>query len=131
MPKSQKQQIWVYKPTPPKFTAADKTKILTKVKEIVSIRPKLAKKVSRIDMRANRVYLYELVEQFKIEGAVYIKPLINDKYSEFPYARITFLDTKGEKCTVDFQRHNDQWMTLYTDTLVECINHIENDDGWF
>jgi hypothetical protein len=131
MPKNQKPQVWAYKPTPPKFTAAEKAKMLAKVKELVSTHSKLAQKVTRIDMRANRIYLYELVEQFKLEGAVYIKPLIDDKYLEFPYARITFLDNKGEKCTADFQRYNDQWMPLYDDTLEECINHIENDDGWF
>jgi len=57
MPKSQKQQIWVYKPTPPKFTAADKTKILTKVKEIVSIRPKLAKKFQEL-ICGQTVFIY-------------------------------------------------------------------------
>ena len=131
MPKSKKQQVWVYKPTPPKFTEAEKAKILIKVKELVLTHPKLSQKVSNINMRANRIYLYELVEQFKTEGVIYTKPLIDDKYLEFPYARITLLDTKGEKCTADFQRHNEQWVPLYNDTLEECIKHIENDNGWF
>jgi hypothetical protein len=82
-------------------------------------------------MRANRIYLYELVEQFKIEGAIYIKPLIEDKYMEFPYARITLNDAHGSNCSADWQRHNDQWMTLHTGTVAECLDHIENDSTWF
>ena len=82
-------------------------------------------------MRANHIYLYELVEQFKTEGVIYTKPLIDDKYLEFPYARITLLDNKGEKCTADFQRHNEQWMSMYNDTLEGCIKHIEDDDSRF
>lgn len=131
MSKNQRKQVWVYKPSPPKLTATEKSKILTKVKELVSTHPKVTEKVSRIDMRANRIYLYELVEQFKVEGAIYTQPLIEDKYLEFPYARITMLDAQGEKCTTDFQRHNNQWMTLCNGTLEECITHIENDDNWF
>ena len=131
MSKKQKQQMWIYKPSPPKFSTSEKEKILAKAKEIITMQPKVSQKVTRIDMRANRIYLYELVEQFKPEGAIYIKPLINDKYLECPCARITLLDINGEKCTTDFQRHNNQWMTLYSGTLVECITNIENDDGWF
>ena len=82
-------------------------------------------------MRANRIYLYELVEQFQPEGARFIKPLIDGKYCEFPYARLTLNDLNGESCTADWQRHNDQWMTLHAGTLAECLHAIENDDAWF
>jgi hypothetical protein len=84
-----------------------------------------------VEIRGNRIYLHELVEQFKPEGAVYTKPLIDDKYLEFPYARITMQDAQGNNCTVDYQRHNNQWMTLYVGTLTECLNNIENDEWWF
>ena len=131
MSKKQSQKMWVYKASPPKFTAEAKEKILTKIKEIIAEHPKLSSKVSKIEMRANRIYLYELIEQFEQEGAVYIKPLIDGKYLEYPYARLTLLDTQDKKCTADFQRHNNQWMTLYTGTLSECISSIEDDDAWF
>ena len=89
MSKKQAQKMWVYKPSAPKFTSMDKEKTIAKTKEIIAGHPKVSTKVSRIEMRANRIYLYELVEQFEQEGAVYIKPLIDGKYLEYPYARLT------------------------------------------
>ena len=131
MKKNQPSKVWTNKPQSPKFTVAEKEKMLTKVKSVIEGLPKLSEKVSRVEMRANRIYLYELVEQFKPEGAVYIKPLIDDKYLEFPYARITMNDVSGNNCTADCQRYNDQWMTLYTGTISECLESMEGDDVWF
>ena len=131
MQRKQPQKVWIYKPQAPKFTAGEKAKMLAKVKEIIEKLPKLSEKVSRLDMRGNRIYLYELIEQFAPEGAIFIRPLIDGKYLEFPYARITLNDIRGNSGTVDWQRHNEQWMTLYAGTLPECINNIENDDEWF
>jgi len=125
------QYIRVYQPQSPKFTANEKTKILAKVNELVRQLPKISQKVSRVEMRANRIYLYELVKQFKSEGVIFTKPLIEDKYLEYPYARITLQDTQGNNCTVDWQRHNNQWITLYSGTLPECIRNIEDDKCWF
>jgi len=121
----------LYKPQAPKFTVDEKAKLLAIVKETIKKLPKLSQKVSRLDMRGNRVYMYELVEQFKSEGAIFTQPLIDDKYLEFPYARITLLDIRGNNCTADWQRHNNQWVTIYTGTMVECIDNVENDRGWF
>ena len=131
MNKKQPQKMWVYKQQAPKFALNKKDEIIDKIKTTIKELPKLSEKVSRVDIRANRIYLYELVEQFKTEGAIYIKPLIDDKYLEFPYARITLNDANGDNCTADWQRHNEQWMTLHTGTLAECLNSIENDDIWF
>jgi len=131
MAQKKNQQIWVYKPQPPKFTASEKKELLTKIKSSIDGMAKLSQKVSRLDMKANRVYLYELVEQFIPEGAILIKPLIDGKYLEYPYARITLNDAQGNNCTADFQRHNNQWMSLYSGTLMECINNIEEDNIWF
>jgi hypothetical protein len=126
------QYVWVHQAQSPKFTANEKAGIVEKVKGLIRQLPKVSKKVSRVEMRANRVYLYELVEQFRPEGAIFTKPLINDKYLEYPYARITLQDTQGENCTVDWQRHNNQWVTLpYSGTITECIDAIEHDDCWF
>jgi len=131
MKKKQPQRAWVYQPQAPKFAASEKTKLLERIKTTITELPKLSEKVSRLDMRANRIYLYELIEPFKPEGAVFLKPLIDDKYLEVPYARITLNDTIGDSCSVDCQRHNNQWMTLYTGTLIECLHAIEGDDAWF
>ena len=131
MNKNQRQKVWVYTPKAPKFTAKDKAVILSKVKELIIKMPKLSKKVSKIDMRANRIYMHELVEQFMPEGTVLIKPLIDGKYLEYPYARITFNDTQGNNCTADYQRHTGQWMTMHTGSLEECINNVEEDNFWF
>jgi hypothetical protein len=98
---------------------------------LIQQQPKVSQKVSRLEMRANRIYLYELVEQRKSEGAVFIKPLIDGKYLEYPYARITLQDNQGNNCSVDWQRHNNQWITLYSGTLPECIKNIEDDECWF
>jgi hypothetical protein len=131
MGKKNSQYIWALQAQPPKFTAKEKTKILTKVKELIGQLPKISKKVSRVEMRANRIYLYELIEQFNPEGALFTKPLIDGKYLEYPYARITVQDTQGNNCTVDWQRHNNQWMTLHTGNLTECMKNIETDTCWF
>jgi hypothetical protein len=130
MKKKSSQRVWVYKPQPPKFKPNEKAQFLEKVKTEIKSMPKLSQKISRVDMRANRIYLYELVEQFKPEGAEFILPLIDDKYLEFPYARITLKDKQGEKSTVDWQRHNNQWMELFEGTLLECLSHVEADDEW-
>ena len=53
------QYIWVYRLQSPKFTANEKTKILTKVNELIRQLPKISQKVSRVEMRANRIYLYD------------------------------------------------------------------------
>jgi hypothetical protein len=82
-------------------------------------------------MHGNRIYLYELVEQYIPEDVILIEPLIDDKYLEYPYARISLHDVQCNNCSVDWQRHNNQWMELYTGTLEECLNSIENDNVCF
>jgi len=125
------QYVWVYQPETPKFMAGKKEEILENVKLLIRQQPKVSQKVSRVEMRANRIYLYELVEQRNTKGAIFIKPLIGGKYLEYPYARITLQDDQGSNCTVDWQRHNNQWITLYSGTLPECIKEIEDDECWF
>ena len=81
-------------------------------------------------MKGNRVYLYQLIEPYQDENTVFTIPLIDGKYFEIPYARLTLRDTNGDKCELDWQRHNDQWMTLQTGTLKECLEAIETSE-WF
>jgi hypothetical protein len=131
MGKKKSQYIWVLQPQSPKFSANEKAKMLAKVKDLIHQLPKVSKKVSRLEMRANRIYLYELVEQSNTDAALFTKPLIDGKYLEYPYARITLQDTHGNNCTVDWQRHNNQWMTLHAGNLAECMKNIETDTCWF
>jgi len=106
----------------PKFTADKKAMMLAKTKTIIEQLPKVSQTVSRLEMRANRIYLYAFVERRRQE----------DKYVEYPYARITLQDDKGDNCIVDWQRHNDRWMTLpYNGSLAQCLRDIEKDNCWF
>ena len=130
MDRSRKYE-WVFTPPTPKFTPEEKAKIISEVKAKIADLPKISSQVSRINIRSNRIYLYEKVEQFHPEGAVFIKPLIDGKYVEYPYARITLQDTECKKCTADWQRHNDLWMSLYKGTLIECLESIEKDNMWW
>ncbi|MDR0453416.1 MAG: hypothetical protein LBH05_01240 [Deferribacteraceae bacterium] len=131
MRKNNHKKIWVYEQKVPKFTTFEREIILKKVKTMVAELPKLTEKVSRLHMRGNRIYLYELVEQIIPEGAILINPLIDDKYFEYPYARISLHDVHCNSCSVDWLRHNNKWMELYSGTLGKCLNDIENDTAWF
>lgn len=118
---------WTYQTRPTKPTKNEKEVIKTQVTKFIDSSEKLKEKVSRIDVKAGRVYLYHLVEQFHAEGAILIKPLIDGKYCEFIFGRITLYDSKGQKCTADWQRHNDQWFNLYEGTLEDCLSFMEED----
>ncbi|MCF2139409.1 MAG: hypothetical protein K9W44_05070 [Candidatus Lokiarchaeota archaeon] len=60
-----------------------------------------------------------------------IEPLINGKYEEFIFARITLFEEKLTHCTADWQRHNLKWYTVHEGTLEDCLKYIENDFGPF
>jgi len=123
---------WVYSPKPAKLTKYEKEDIRKKVIQFVENSTKLKEKVSRIEVKAGRIYLYKLVEQILplSKGVILIKPLIEDKYAEFILGRITLYDSKGEKCTADWQRYNDQWLTYHKGNLNSCLAFIET-EGWF
>ena len=126
-----RQYVWIQEPSKPVFEDRAKTNILRQVEETIANNGKLKQKVSRVAMRGNRVYLYEMVEQFRPEGSIFIRSLIDGKYLEYPYARITINDPGAKSCTADWQRHNNQWISLYEGTLAECLMDIENDTAWF
>ncbi|MEW5821331.1 MAG: hypothetical protein AB1782_14150 [Cyanobacteriota bacterium] len=118
---------WTYKLKPAKLTKNEKEIIKAQVLKFIDSSEKLKEKVSRIDLKAGRVYLYHLVEQFHAEGAILIKPLIDGKYCEFHFGRITLYDSKGYNCTADWQRYNDQWFNLHEGTLENCLIFMESD----
>ncbi|PIV59462.1 MAG: hypothetical protein COS14_05865, partial [Bacteroidetes bacterium CG02_land_8_20_14_3_00_31_25] len=81
---------------------------------------------------AGRIYLHQLVEQFgwNDPDAKWLKPLIDRKYLELPYARITVLINK--KFSVDWQRHTGQWVQLAEeDSLIEALKFIDNESAYF
>lgn len=131
MANKKSQWVWAQQPKTPKMNSEQKKEMLGKIKIIIEKLPKLSKKVSRIDIKGNRIYFYGLMNQEGREGAHFIKELIDGKYVEFMYGRITLKDEEGQKCSLDCQRYNDQWMTLYEGELTKCITVMENDEGWF
>jgi hypothetical protein len=126
------EYVWVYSPKPAKLTQYHKDLITNKVSEIIKSSSKLNKVVHRIQIKAGRLYLYHLSEQYgwNDPSKTFIKPLIDGRYNEFPLARIMIINNDGSKCRLDWQRHNGQWMDLKEGSLEECLKFIENDD-WF
>ncbi|MNH95487.1 hypothetical protein D3C73_481360 [compost metagenome] len=103
------------------------------VKQAVTASPELTQRVHRVEVKAGRIYLYRLHEQFGWDNpeAQFIKPLIEGKYAAFPMARITLFDTQGDKCEAAFQRHTGQWVSLYEGNVTECLGFIEENNQWF
>jgi len=118
-------------PTPKKLTDYEKSDLKEKVQEFVQKSEKLSKKVNRFEIRAGMIYLYHLVEQFGWDDpeAKFIVPLIDGKYAEFPYARITVFT--NERFSLGWQRHNGQWIELFEDTLLGCLDYIDKDNAHF
>jgi hypothetical protein len=120
----------MYSKKPIKLQNFEKEMLLRIIQEEISKRDKIKKMASRVDVRAGRVYVYERYEPTQVEGVVYTKPLIDGKYLEIPYLRITLYNKDYSDCTLDYQRYNDQWMTLYSGTSSDCINEAE-ESVWF
>ena len=127
---SNRNMVWRYSRKPINLQKHEKEKLLRVIEEEVLKTSKVRNKASKIDIRAGRVYIYEQYEPIQIEGVVYTKPLIDGRYLQIPYLRITLYNKSYTDCTLDFQRHNDQWMTLYDGTLQECISEAEKSE-WF
>jgi hypothetical protein len=100
------------------------------VQSFIENSPKLSKNINRFEVRAGRVYFFQLIEQlgWNDPNVRFTVPLIDGKYIEFKYARITIYPLE---CTLDWQRHNDQWMTLFSGTLAECLQYMDESDEWF
>jgi hypothetical protein len=122
--------VWTGKTTPVKLTDWDKTIIKKIVETEIEKTTKLKETVSRIQVKSGRVYLFNLYEPQIPEGAILTKPLIDGKYFEFVFARISIYDKLHKTCTLDWQRHNNEWMTLDEGSLEECIQSAEKSD-WF
>jgi len=125
-----KGYVWVQSPPTPKFNERQKDNILSVVNEAVKTQAKLSKVINRTAMKGHRVYLYRLFVPYQDENTKFAIPMTDDEDFEISYARLTLRDTNGEKCELDWQRHNDQWMTLHKGTLKECLEFIEISE-WF
>ena len=125
--------IWVYNPSPAKLNNYEKAALKEKVQDFIEKSEKLSKAVNRVEVKADRIYLHQLVEQFgwNDPDAKWLKPLIDRKYLELPYARITVLINK--KFSVDWKRHTGQWVQLAEEnSLIEALKFmalIKNDIG--
>jgi hypothetical protein len=134
MKKKQSRTLWLPQAATGQggFDAQAKARIISETVEGIKKHSGLLKKISvpRTMMRTNKLYLYELFEPMHQDGATLIKPLIDGKYIEIPYARITFHDTEGNSCTMELQRYNDEWFPVYKGPISECLSKLEADGGW-
>ena len=127
---NRKNMVWMKVYRPAKLSQDEKCFLKKKIETEIAKTTKLSKSVSRIDIKAGRVYLFTLYEQKMIEGVTFTMPLIDGKYLEFPLARITIYDKGYRDCSLDWQRSNNQWMTVDNGSLEECIQKAELND-WF
>lgn len=122
---------WMYIPKPEKFTKSEKESALNNVNKYVEEFAELKSKVKRADMRAGRVYLYHYIEPFISGYGTLTESLIEGKYLELSFARITFYDKEGLNCAADYKRHNGKWITLKEGSLEECIIYINENGVYF
>lgn len=121
---------WTYVQKPESFSKEEKQSLTERIKNYVEESTLLKERVSRLEIKAGRVYFYYYEEISQTHGTL-TKPLIDGKYLEFPFARITIYDKKSEQCSADYQRHNGKWFTLMEGTIGECLNYIEDNMGHF
>ena len=54
--------IWVYNPSPAKLNNYEKAALKEKVQDFIEKSEKLSKAVNRVEVKAGRIYLHQLVE---------------------------------------------------------------------
>ena len=124
--------VWVRVKKPVTLKQDEKAKIVKFVTDFIEKTTKLKEKLSRIAIRAGRIYVYKLFEPEPIEteGVAFTQPLIDGKYLEFTYLRITLYNRTYTDCSLDLQRYNNEWMTIDQGTLEECLVKAEESE-WF
>jgi hypothetical protein len=125
---NRKDMVWVKVKKPIKISQSEKFFLTKRIETEIAKTTKIQQSVSRIEIRAGRVYLYKLYERIRVEGVTYRTPLIDGKYLEFPLVRITIYDKRYHDCSLDWQRYNNQWMALDEGSLEECIQKAEQSD---
>lgn len=127
-------KVWVKMPPKPvKLDDMDKDKILSEVNAFIANSSRLSKRIQRIKVQGGRIYLYFLYKPMRWNdpNAMFIKPLIDGKYNEDVFARITIYDKARMDCTADWQRHTGQWIDLHKGSLMECLQYIDTEEGFF
>ncbi len=127
------KQTWVYDPKPVKFTKEDKISILNELQNILTTQAEIKKKMNRIEIRAGRLYFYNWTEPHikETDNIKFTKPLIEGKYLEYPFARITFYSKDMVNCDVAYQRHTGKWFVLNEGTFEDCLKYINGNVGLF
>ena len=126
-----KRNKWIQgNPTPQKLNDIKKLSLKKEVQSFIESSSKLSKSINRFEIKAGRVYFFQLVEQFGWDDpdARFIIPLIDGRYAEFKYARITIYPNE---CTLDWQRHNEQWIAVFRGTFTECLHYMDERNEWF
>jgi hypothetical protein len=123
---------WQPSNKPEKFNATDKERISAVLHQFIEKTEKLKQQVNRFEIKAGRIYLYHLVEQFGWDNpeTIFRISLIEGKYAEFPFARITVYDLKLDRCSADWQQHTGKWFNVYEGKLEDCLKYIENDGSF-
>jgi hypothetical protein len=125
------RRIWMpSSPKPQSLNQSKKLLLSNEIEMFIANSPKLSKSINRFDIKAGRVYFYYLIEQhgWNDPEAKFIIPLIEGKYSEFKYARISIFK---DECILDWQRHNEQWLTIFNGTFAECLEQMNENNEWF
>jgi hypothetical protein len=125
-------RIWTLSNTPIKFTEPLKEELSKRINELVKKTQKLARVSSRIHLQGGRIYFYYLSEVHLPENGHYMgKPLIDGKYQEWIFARITVYDKNADHCTADWQNSSLRWYVLHEGSLENCIQYIETNQWGF
>ena len=120
------KRVWVKVKRPIKLTKKEKEDLMDIVKLEIEKTSKLKKDISRIYIRAGRIYFYS-ERELKGDGP-YINGLKKGDFVEDVYGRITLFKEDYSDCTLDWQRHNDQWIVISKGTLENCIKEAEKHD---
>jgi len=115
----------------PKFTPQQKVDLQAKIQQFIDNSTKLKERINRMTIKSNWIHFYYLFEPVRIPGISFTEPLIDGKFFEAVYARITITDQECKHCSLDWQRHNDQWMSLFKGSLEKCLEHFEANNEWF
>lgn len=113
--------MWVRVPEPVKLSKIERDEIIKLTIGIIAELNSLKEKTKRFDIKSSRIYFYEWIEQ-KGNYGIPIKPLIEGKYIEMPFARLTLYEKTGKKCSVEYQRYNGKWFTLGEGTITESCS---------
>lgn len=135
--KKSTQKMWVYSPnapSPPKASDTFKAEALRKVQELIDTKLKAL----HIQLPPENPQFNHKVDVFCLwnRNCIYVKakyacphPTAIAPFFDSNIARLKYLG--GDQFDMDYQRHNDQWMTIHHSlTLAQCLVALI-EDPWF